>query len=633
MLDSTTDSIFLLDFDGNFIYVNEPAYKTRGYSKNEIMDINLYDLIVPEFVDLTKSHIDNLMKKTPAYFESAHRCKDGTLINVDINSRIVESDDEKLVLLTCRDITQHIKAEKNLLKAQSQLEKTLEKRTHELRESEERFEQIARSAGEWIWEVDANGKYTYSSPVIEDLLGYKIEEIVGKKYFYDLYPPDEKKELKRLAMESFKGKEPFKGFINTCTHKNGTKVVLETKGTPILGNEGELLGYRGADTDITERYQAARKLAKSEEHLRFITDNMTDVIGLVDPKGIITYFSPSLEELTGFQPRDILGKNAFDLVHPDHREKLAETIKKTIKDQMPAILEYKTLKSDGGYLWVETIGKAVYDYSGRYKYLVFTVRDISTRKKAEKSLLKAHAGLEKKVEERTLELTEANKLLQSEIAERQKAEEQIKKSLKEKEMLLKEIHHRVKNNLTIISSLLGLQSRYTIDEASRGMFKESQNRARSMALIHQSLYQSVDLKKIDFGSYIKILSDQLLRTYARNLKTIKLYVNAEDVFLDVNTAIPLGLIANELITNSLKYAFPDNKSGIITVDFHSKDDRYEFAVKDNGVGLNDELNIQDTSSLGLQIVNTLTRQINGEIRLDREEGTAFIITFKETEIS
>lgn len=215
------------------------------------------------------------------------------------------------------------------------------------------------------------------------------------------------------------------------------------------------------------------------------------------------------------------------------------------------------------------------------------------------------------------------------LIQRKNDEKEIKRSIDEKEMLLKEIHHRVKNNLMIISSLLNIQSRYIKDKESKDIFKESQNRARSMAIIHERLYRSTDLKRIDFGEYIQSLSNELFHTYTADYGLIELKISVEDIFLDINTAIPLGLIVNELITNSLTHAFPEGKKGEINVDFHPQDDHYEFTVKDNGIGFPEDLDYQKTDSLGLQIVYNLTDQIDGEIKLDRSNGTEFKITFKD----
>ena len=215
-----------------------------------------------------------------------------------------------------------------------------------------------------------------------------------------------------------------------------------------------------------------------------------------------------------------------------------------------------------------------------------------------------------------------------EASRRKEAEENLKASLKEKEILMKEIHHRAKNNLTIISSLLNIQSRYISDKEARDVFKESQNRARSMALIHEKLYRSDELKEINFGEYIKNLTAELFHSYQTS-SGIKLVMDIEDVDLDINTSVPLALIVNEIVTNSLKYAFPDKKTGNISVSFNKKCDELQLVVEDNGIGFPGDLDFKNTNSLGMQLVTSLTEQIKGNIKLKRDNGTKFIIDFKE----
>jgi two-component sensor histidine kinase len=232
--------------------------------------------------------------------------------------------------------------------------------------------------------------------------------------------------------------------------------------------------------------------------------------------------------------------------------------------------------------------------------------------------------------ERTAELARANEALQVEIAERKRAEEQIKASLGEKEVLLKEVHHRVKNNLQVVSSMLQLQSKNIKDKETVEMFQESRNRVRSMALVHERLYQSKDLAKVDFAKYIRSLANYLCRSYGVNTNVIQLRTNLHDVSLGVDTAIPCGLILNELVSNSLKHAFPDGREGEIHIELRSDDnDKFTLMVSDNGVGLLEDLDFRNTESLGLQLVNTLVNQLEGTIELDRRDGTAFKITFSE----
>ncbi|MDM8554276.1 histidine kinase dimerization/phosphoacceptor domain -containing protein [Desulfococcaceae bacterium HSG7] len=212
------------------------------------------------------------------------------------------------------------------------------------------------------------------------------------------------------------------------------------------------------------------------------------------------------------------------------------------------------------------------------------------------------------------------------IAERKRAEEQVQASLREKEVLLKEIHHRVKNNMQVISSLLNLQANQIEDEHIHGLFKESQNRIRSMAFIHEKLYENSDLAQIEFEDYLYTLASNIFRSY---LKTgIQFIIEAEDIFLDIKIAIPCGLLINELISNALKYAFPEGRTGNIYITMCPTDDNdLVITVRDDGIGFPEGIDFRDTDSFGLQLVNMMTEQLSGTIELNSKEGTTFIITF------
>jgi PAS domain S-box-containing protein len=217
---------------------------------------------------------------------------------------------------------------------------------------------------------------------------------------------------------------------------------------------------------------------------------------------------------------------------------------------------------------------------------------------------------------------------QQEIAERMSVEEQIKASLEEKVILLKEIHHRVKNNLQVISSLLNLQARTVEDPETLEVLRDSRNRVRSMALIHEKIYRSHDLAKVDFADYIQNLASFLIRSYRSQSASVALTVDADGVFLAIDIAVPCGLIINELISNALKHAFADGRTGEIQVTLRPNGNQHmTLTVSDNGVGFPAELDFRETDSLGLQLVNTLVRQIDGTIELHRDGGTRFEIAF------
>lgn len=220
------------------------------------------------------------------------------------------------------------------------------------------------------------------------------------------------------------------------------------------------------------------------------------------------------------------------------------------------------------------------------------------------------------------------------ITEQRKAEDEIRKSLEEKEVLLQEIHHRVKNNLQIISSLINLQSNSIDDKRVYGAFKEIQNRVKSIALIHEKLYQSKDISKINFADYIHSLASDLYRSYGIS-SLIGLEVDADDILLDINKALPCGLIINEVITNSIKHAFKNAnelnalKKGKISISFRYTGENYEMRVSDNGTGYPEDLDIEKTETLGLRLVNSLKSQLNGEVELKNMDGASFRLTFKE----
>lgn len=216
------------------------------------------------------------------------------------------------------------------------------------------------------------------------------------------------------------------------------------------------------------------------------------------------------------------------------------------------------------------------------------------------------------------------------ITDRKKATEKTKAALKEKEVLLQELHHRVKNNMQVISGLIELQSQQLKDKSSREIFNETRDRVSSMALIHENLYKASDLGNINFMEYIKTLTKHLFYSYNVDSGVVQLKTDVKNVFLDVQVGIPCGLIINELVSNTFKHAFPEGKQGEICVSlFPDSEGQYTLIVKDNGIGFPKKLDFRKTTSLGMQLVTMLVDQLEGTIELKRDEGTEFVISFPE----
>lgn len=259
------------------------------------------------------------------------------------------------------------------------------------------------------------------------------------------------------------------------------------------------------------------------------------------------------------------------------------------------------------------------------------VAEISERTKAEQALRKANDELEKRVAQRTSELRETNERLQTELVQREQIETQIRTALQEKDVLLKEIHHRVKNNMQVMSSLLRLQSSYTDEAHTVDVLRESQHRVQSMALVHERLYQSPDLAGIAAINYVRDLVTNLAKSYHQEDQQISLDLQVDELTLDIDTAIPCGLILNELVSNAIKHAFPNQHCGVITIRVKGRNNRLvELVVGDDGIGIAEDIDFNQTKSLGLQLVTSLSHQLEGTVEIERNGGTTVRIRIENS---
>ena len=284
-----------------------------------------------------------------------------------------------------------------------------------------------------------------------------------------------------------------------------------------------------------------------------------------------------------------------------------------------AIERYETLwiRRDGQVIPVSLTISPIRDPRGAIIGASTIARDITVQKQTEAE--------EERRRRETEMLADLNAQLyrqaQEELTQRRQAEAHLTASLREKEVLLKEVHHRVKNNMQIVSSLLELQSDVIDDATLLAQFRESQDRIRSMALIHETLYQSQDLARLDLALYIHTLSARLAQSYNVDPQRITVWLQVEPVILDIDQAIPCGLILNELLINAFKYAFPQNRTGEVHVELHADTAQQAgLVVRDNGIGFPDDIDFHHTESLGLQLVVMLTEQLQGTIALERADG-------------
>jgi PAS domain S-box-containing protein len=268
----------------------------------------------------------------------------------------------------------------------TELEKTKIKRKEvekALQQSEERFRQVAESSGEFIWEVDVNGLYTYANPVVEEILGYKPDELIGKKHFYNFFHPDVMDTLKKAAFEVIAKKEVFRNFINPNVHKNGNTVILETSGLPIIDNKGTLLGYRGSDRNVTERKKAEDALRESEEKYRTVSDFTYDWEYWLAPDGHYIYVSPSCERITGYRAEEFLADHDLfkRIIHPDDRFLVKNHLRKILPINKDIYhVDFRIINRNGEERWISHSCQPVYSNDGRFLGRRGSNRDITNRK-------------------------------------------------------------------------------------------------------------------------------------------------------------------------------------------------------------------------------------------------------------
>lgn len=350
------------------------------------------------------------------------------------------------------------------------------------------------------------------------------------------------------------------------------------------------LSFRSA---VVIGHHVETSLRESEDRYRVLVNSLKDhAVLLLDPVGHILTWNKGAESIFGYRSDEVVGDLISRFSSPEEQasEKLQDTFKKATRQSFYEEQGWRVRK-DGSQFWAETVTTPFTDKKNVLLGFSQVLRDITLRKKSEDTLTS---------------------------------------SLHEKEALLKEIHHRVKNNLQMISSLLRLQSENIENPALLSVFLESQNRIRSIAIIHECLYQSADLARMDFADYVDKLTDNLLRTYSVRMDKIKILLDMDKVPLNLDIAIPCGLILTELVSNALKYAYPGDQEGTIHVKFRVlPKERYELTVADEGVGLSHPINFESTETLGLRLVHILTEQLRGKLKVETGPGTRFILTFKE----
>jgi PAS domain S-box-containing protein len=610
MINTMVNPISYKDKNGVFIWINKSyARQIFGLPEEEIAGHTLLE-ICTEFAETfderstvsgkcftdicrewDKSDTDILESGRGKTYEQEVILADGTIGIFLVNrSTFKDENGEVLGLVTVlQDITELRMSEKALEK------------------SEERYRIITEQTEQIVCDYDFRSNRGYLQGAVEKITGYPPLDFHGtpQEVWTGYIHPEDREyvagEIMRAEKRGGKYRIEFR-----FRKKDGTYFCAEDNGVCLLDKTGKPYKLLGVIKDITERKLAQERLKISEEKYRSFTQNFKGIAFQLDENLIPEFTHGAVEEITGYSEEDFMSTRVWwmDIVHPEDQPAVLKQVM-WIKNSPRAHdteFEYRIKHKDGKVIWVNELYQKIPGKDGKPDKYQGAVYDITEKKEAEEALAEM------------------------------------------KEARIKEIHHRIKNNLQVISSLLDLQAERFEDGKVREAFRESQNRIISMALIHEELYQEKGAETLNFAAYVQKLSESLFQTYRLDHPGVNLKTDLqENVFLDVDTAVPLGIIVNELVSNSLKHAFPGQKEGEIRISFHSiekpapkagysdenmdceRDFDYVLTVSDNGRGIPETIDFKNVESLGFHLVNILVEQIDGCIELKRGKGTKFIL--------
>jgi len=575
------EDILVINRDYIITDINNTKLLLNGYNREEVVGKHCYE-ILHGFDEPCKRHKINCRLHEvfkiglPVNLKHNHLKKDGKKINVNILFSPLKDEKGNVthVIEAVRDISDLLDTQKAL------------------KESEDRFKLFFENEPEYCYMISPDGKILDINDSALKILGYKKEELLGKPLLTSIYPPSTHQRMNAIFSEWKHTGEINNVKVKIKTKFNEIRTVLLSAGS-IKDAAGNIICSISVQKDITEYEKTQQSLILSQQKYFELFDNMSS--------GVAVY--EAMDNGNDFIFKDF--NKAGEIIEKIKKEEL---IGKRVTEIFPGVKEFGLFDV---FRKVWKTGKAEHHPASFY-------RDNRISGWRENFVYKLPSG----------EIV----AVYNDTTEKREAEEQIKKDLQEKIVLLQEIHHRVKNNMQIISSLLSIQSAHIKDKKIRTLFYESRNRIHTMALIHEQLYGTDDLSSIDIKEYVKTAVHHLFSSYSIDPARIKLRYDMIDMKFDINIAIPLGLIINELVTNSIKHAFPENRKGEIRIGFRILNNIYELLVCDNGIGLSSEIKIEETTSLGLQLVNVLVKQINGKIKIIRKKGARFIITFKKIEL-
>ena len=568
IMDSLIAFVVVLTLDGTVVYANQLCFDVSGYGRDEVIGRHFAEVpwfaYDPEVASRIRTALDEARAGAISRFDTRVRLSDGGFRDIELDVGPMRGDSNGLLVSSAIDITERVRS------------------GAALRESEERFRTMAENAPIVVWVSDADGSGSYLNRRWTELTGQSVEEALVTGWFAPVHPDDVERS-RAFYQEALQRRETFRLDYRLRRADGSYAWVIDT-GAPRIGPNGEFLGYVGSVIDISDRMAAEEALKANEERLRVMTNAVPALIWVNDTAGNARRFNDRWYAYTGLDMDRSLGTAGWSVIHPDDVPRVAPIWQEAIARGTAYEAEYRYRRHDGVYRWFLGRAEPVRDAQGRILEWIgasIDIHDLHTMREA---------------------LTAA---------------------LAEKDVLIREVHHRVKNNLQAIWALVQLESlRVQDNPESRKRLRAIAERLDVMGRLHQQIYRSDDLARVDLAPYLDQLAHSLVDLHGE-AERIAISVRAEPLECGIDTAFPLGLIANEVITNSLKHAFPDGRQGRICVDLHrTPAGSVELVLADDGIGASGiGVPLDASRSIGMVLIQSLASQLDAVWTIEAGEGT------------
>ncbi len=578
IVDNEPECVKLLDSDGRLVTMNPSGLRMiEADSLEQVKGQKVQNIVAPEYRDAFKALVKKVTNGEKGKLEFRITGLKGTERWLETSAVPFEDEtaDRMLLLGVTRDITERKQAEEKIRKSESQSRKA------------------QKIAGLGFWDLDLITGELYWSDEIYEMLGFKVGEIVPNyEIFKDRLHPDDRDNVQKHVDAALNDDIPynidFRYLLpagDICYANAQGEVTRDEfgKATRIFGTQQDITGRKRIEGSlIRERSTAEYERAKSDA----ILASLGDGVSMQSRDFKVLFQNDAHKGMVG----EHLGEFCFKAYEGKDAVCDGCPVEKTFDDgEVHTVI--RSLEMDGDVRYFEITASSIKDPAGNISVGIEVVR---------------------------------------EITERKHMEEELRQALNDKDLLMREVHHRVKNNLAVIQSLLSLQMQDISDDKTKAYFVDARNRVKSMTIIHEMLHRSGDITRLSSLEFIRKLVKTLFSNYKTKTNHIKLQYDIDNIELDVDTMIPMGLIINELVSNALKYAFPDETKGKLDISMKARDDAsYELVIKDSGVGLPEDFDMQKVTSLGLMIVNSLSGQINGALEVSGSDGAEFRIIFSE----